>query len=106
MDDNIYPDDNRPARPRRTRTPEEFRGMRLTFRLSRQEADDLYRYARARKCSMSYMIREALRERYPDMFANANRHIRKPRKPSAIEPPARIMHSLATGKISYLDPDK
>jgi hypothetical protein len=98
MDTNTY------SKPKRvTRTEAEMRGSKLIFRCSRQEADDLYQYARARKATMSYMIREALKEKYPDIFGNANRHIRKPRKPKPQQERAQIMHSLADGSIRILD---
>ena len=101
MDDTTPPD----TRKRITRTPQEMRDRIMTFRVSIDEQNELYRYARARKATMSYMIREALCEKFPDIFKNLNRHIRKPRKKLApVEDRTQILHSLATGTISVLPP--
>lgn len=97
------PDEITPPRIRITRTPEEMRDMRITFRMSRSEANELYRYARARKATMSYMIREALKEKFPEIFANMNRHIKKPRVPKPIQEKTQIMHSLVDGQIKILE---
>ena len=78
----------------------------VSFRVSRQEIDDLYRYARARRATMSYMIREALCQQYPDIFKSLNRHIRKPKKnPLAIQERTQVLHSLATGIITVMPPE-
>lgn len=97
MDDNT-----KDTRTRITRTPEEFRGQIIGFRVARYEADELYRFCRARKMTMSYLIREALHKQYPELFVVGNRHIRKPRKPKPIEPRTLIMHSLANGTTTLL----
>lgn len=102
MDDNTFS----PTSPKRTtRTTDEMRDGRITFRMSQREIDDLYRYARARKATMSYMIREALVEKYPDLFGASNRHIRKPRKPKPLDGRTSMMHSFADGTARVLDPD-
>lgn len=74
----------------------------LYFRVSRREVDELYRFARARKATMSYMIREALREKYPDIFGDINRHIRKPRPATEIEEPTQMLHSFANGTVTII----
>lgn len=89
-----------PKKKRVTRTDEEKRECILYFRVSRRELDEIYRYSRARKATMSYMIREALCEKYPDIFADINRHIRKPKPPKhQPELPTQILHSLANGAV-------
>lgn len=90
-------------RKRITRKPEEMRECILYFRVTRRELDELYRFSRARKATMSYMIREALKEKYPDIFDDINRHIRKPRKPLPIETPTQILHSLNDGSTKIVD---
>lgn len=94
------PDD---PRKRITRTPEEMREIILTFRVSRRELDELYRYARARSATMSYVVREALVQTYPEIFADANRYIRKPRKPKPVQEKTTVEHSLVDGSIKILD---
>ena len=97
-----------PDDPRRriTRTEEEKRVCVMYFRVSRRELDDMFRYARSRKATMSYFIREALIEKYPEIFADMNRHIKKPRKkPLEVEKPARILKSLADGNVKVVDSD-
>lgn len=92
-----------PPKPKRvTRTPEEMRNRILYFRVSQREVDDLYRYARARKATMSYMIREALHSTYPDIFGDVNRHIRKPKKPVPQDPPTQILRSLVDGNVKIV----
>ena len=94
-----YDDEDLPIKPKRvTRQPHEMRDTILFLRVTRLEYDRLYRYARARKATMSYMVRSALEEKFPDIFADTNRHIRKPRKPVEMElppketaPPERIV---------------
>jgi hypothetical protein len=49
------------------------------------------------------MIREALREKYPDIFGDINRHIKKPRAPKPIDRPTRILHSLVDGSTKVFD---
>lgn len=51
---------------------------------------------------MSYMLREALVETYPDIFADANRYIRKPRKPKPIQEKTTIQTSYATGEVTVV----
>ena len=104
IDNNTIDNNTIDTRTRITRTPEEMRDVILTFRVSKKEINELYRYARARKATMSYMIREALREKFPDIFTEINRHIRKPRKkPLETENPAQILHSLVDGNIKFID---
>lgn len=91
-----------PKPKRVTRTPDEMRDRILYFRVSQREVDDLYRYARARKATMSYMIREALHAMYPDIFGDINRHIRKPKKPMPQEAPTQITRSLVDGSVKIL----
>lgn len=91
-----------PPHKRVTRTADEMRDCILYFRVSRRELDEIYRFSRARKATMSYMIREALCEKYPDIFADINRHIRKPRKPKPIESPTQILHSYANGAVKIM----
>jgi hypothetical protein len=92
-----------PKRKRVTRTPDEMRECILYFRVTRRELDEIYRFSRARKATMSYMIREALREKYPDIFADINRHIRKPRPAKSAETPTQMLHSLANGSVTIVD---
>ena len=92
-----------PKRKRVTRTPDEMRECILYFRVTRREVDEIYRYSRARKATMSYMIREALREKYPDIFGDINRHIRKPKPPKSVETPTQMLHSLANGSVTVVD---
>ena len=92
-----------PKTKRPTRTPDEMRECILYFRVTRRELDELYRFSRARKATMSYMIREALREKYPDIFSDINRHIRKPRKPRPVETPTQMLRSLANGTVTIVD---
>lgn len=97
-----------PKPKRVTRTPDEMRDRILYFRVAQREVDELYRYARARKATMSYMIREALHAMYPDIFGDINRHIRKPKKPMPQEAPTQILRSLVDGSVkisSGTDPD-
>lgn len=94
-----------PKPKRVTRKPNEMRECILYFRVTRREVDEIYRYARARKATMSYMIREALREKYPDIFGDINRHIRKPKPPKSVETPTRMLHSLANGTVTIVDSD-
>lgn len=98
------PDD---PRKRITRTDDEKRTCILYFRVSRRELDEIYRYSRSRKATMSYMIREALQQAYPEIFEEQlNRHIKKPRqKPVAVESPTTILKSLADGRVTIVDPD-
>lgn len=76
-----------PDDPRRRiiRSEREMREVKLTFRVSQEEIDEFYRYARSHKSSMSYMIRHALVEVYPEIFKNANRYIRPPRPPAPVQ---------------------
>lgn len=78
----------------------------LYFRVTRRELDEIYRFSRARKATMSYMIREALREKYPEIFADINRHIRKPKKPVEVEKPAQILKSLVDGSVKIVDSEE
>lgn len=91
-----------PDDPRRciTRTPDEMRSLVMHFRISKKELDDLYQYARSHRATMSYMVREALKLTYPDIFSDANRHIRKPKL--MFTPPSRttIQTSLNDGRIN------
>ena len=97
------PDD---PRKRITRTDEEKRDCIMYFRVSRRELDEIYRYSRSRKATMSYMIREALQQTYPEIFKDElNRHITKPMKTVEIEVPTKILKSLADGSVTILDPD-
>lgn len=93
------PDD---PRKRITRTPEEMRNIVLTFRVSRREVDELYRFARSQSATMSYMLREALVKTYPEIFEDANRYIRKPRKAKPIQEKTTIQTSYATGEVSVV----
>lgn len=94
------------TRKRVTRTEEEKRNRILYFRVSQREVNELYRYARARKATMSYMIRQALHAQYPEIFGDINRHIRKPKKvPLPIQEPTQIRHSLVDGSVSISSPD-
>lgn len=88
---------------RKKRKPDEMRECVMYFRVTRRELDELYRFARARKATMSYMIREALREKYPDIFADINRHIQKPRAPKPTEKPSYILHSMVDGSVKVFD---
>lgn len=97
------PDD---PRKRITRTPEEMRDIILTFRVTRREMNELYQYARARSATMSYMIRHAMMETYPEIFENANRYIRKPRKPKPIQDKTTVEHSLVDGSIKIVDSEE
>lgn len=93
-----------PKSKRITRTEEEKRNRILYFRVSQREVDEIYRYARARKATMSYMIRAALHAQYPDIFGDINRHIRKPKlKPTPIETPTTMQHSWANGNVTVID---
>lgn len=95
-----------PDDPRRriTRRDDELRECVMYFRVSRRELDEMFRYARARKATMSYFIREALREKYPEIFSDMNRHIKKPRKnPLPIEEPTQTLHSYANGAVKILN---
>lgn len=95
------PDD---PRKRITRTDEEKRDCILYFRVSRREVDEIYRYARARKATMSWMIREALKEKFPDIFTDINRHIKKPKKtPIDTDGPTHILKSFANGNVKIID---
>ncbi len=94
-----------PIKPKRvTRQPHEMRDTILFLRVTRQEYDRLYRYARARKATMSYMVRAALEEKFPDIFVEANRYIRKPRKPVEIETPTQILTSFVDGSVKIINP--
>lgn len=88
--------------PRRRvyRTNEEMRFQRVSVRISRREMDDLYQYARSHRATMSYMIRQALAEVYPDIFRDANRHIRKPKKAYTIPKRTQITQSYNDGRIN------
>lgn len=97
------PDD---PRKRITRTPEEMRDIILTFRVTRREMNELYQYARSRSATMSYMIRQAMMEAYPDIFLNMNRYIRKPRKPKPIQDKTTVEHSLVDGSIKIVDTEE
>ena len=92
-----------PKRKRVTRTPDEMRECIMYFRVTRRELDEIYRYSRSRKATMSYMIREALCEKYPDIFGDINRHIRKPKAPTSVETPTQMLHSLANGSVTVVD---
>lgn len=94
------PDD---PRKRITRTADEMRNIILSFRVSRKELDELYRFARSRSATMSYMLREALVKTYPEIFAEANRYIRKPRKPKPIQDRTTVATSYVDGSIKVLD---
>lgn len=94
------PDD---PRKRITRTPDEMREIIMTFRVSRNEMNELYRYARARSATMSYMIREALIQAYPEIFTDANRYIKKPRKPKPIQNKTTILTSYVDGNTKVVD---
>lgn len=95
------PDD---PRKRITRTPEEMRDIILTFRVTRREMNELYRFARARNATMSYMLREALVLTYPEIFEDANRYIRKPRiKPKPLQEKTVLQQSLVDGSITVVD---
>lgn len=95
-----------PTKPKRiTRTPDELREHILFCRVTRKELDTLYRFSRARKATMSYMVREALKEKYPDIFGDINRYIRKPKKPVEIEAPTQMLHSFVDGSVKVVDPD-
>jgi len=91
--------------PRRriTRTPEEMRNIVLTFRVSQRELNELYQFARSQRATMSYMVRQALVETYPDIFADANRYIRKPRKPKRIQDKTLIQKSLVDDTITIVN---
>lgn len=95
-----------PEDPRRriTRTKDEMREMIMTFRISRAEMNELYRYARARGATMSYMIREALVAAYPEIFGEANRYIRKPRRPKPVQEKTILQQSLVDGSIRVILP--
>jgi len=95
------PDD---PRKRITRTDEEKRDCIMYFRVSQRELDEIYRYSRARKATMSWMIREALKEKFPEIFTNINRHIRAPKKNLvSFDSPTQISKSLANGNINIID---
>lgn len=64
---------------RKFRSPQEMRNEITCFRISKEELNTLYQYARTKEATMSYMIRAALEKVYPDIFKSINRHIRKPR---------------------------
>lgn len=97
------PDD---PRKRITRTDEEKRDCIMYFRVSRRELDELFQFARARKATMSWMIRDALKDKFPDIFMDINRHIKKPRAvPLPTEKPTRILKSFANGSVKILDDD-
>lgn len=51
---------------------------------------------------MSYMLREALVKTYPEIFEDANRYIRKPRKAKPIQEKTTIQTSYATGEVSVV----
>lgn len=94
------PDD---PRKRITRTPEEMREIILSFRISRNEMNELYRYARARSATMSYMIREALVQTYPEIFLEANRYIKKPKKPKPVQDKTTMLTSFVDGQVKVVD---
>lgn len=96
---NTEPD----MRRRIYRKPEEMRPIRMSFRMTKEEADDFYQFARSYKTTMSYLIRSALEELYPSIFGNSNRNIRKPRKKQRkIPKKTHIMQSLANGTTTIL----
>lgn len=97
-------DEHTSPKPKRvTRKPEEMRDCIMYFRVTRRELDEIYQYSRSRKATMSYMIREALKQVYPDIFSDINRHIRKPRPPKTTQRPSHILHSLVDGSVKVFD---
>lgn len=99
---NTEPD----MRRRIYRKPEEMRPIRMSFRMTKEEADDFYQFARSYKTTMSYLIRAALEELYPSIFGGSNRNIRKPRKKQRkIPKKTHIMQSLANGTTTILSVD-
>lgn len=80
-----------------------MRKMIITFRISRREMDELYRFARARSTTMSFMIREALVAAYPEIFATANRYIKRPKRPKPLQEKTVLQKSLADGTIRVID---
>lgn len=71
-----------PDDPRRRvyRKPEEMREIVVQARLTLEEKNAFHRQAQSMKTSMSYLVRAALEQAYPDIFTDPNRNIRKPRK--------------------------
>lgn len=80
-----------------------MREIILTFRVTKREMNELYQYARARSATMSYMIRQAMIETYPDIFLDANRYIRKPKAPKPIQDKTVLEKSLVDGSIKIVD---
>lgn len=92
--------------PRRRiiRTDEEMRNFWIQIRITRLEHTEFYRYSRARKATMSYMVREALKICYPEIFANTNRYIASPKKKvEQYDGPAQMLHSYVDGSTKILD---
>lgn len=93
-------------RKRITRTEEELRTDKIHIGVTLTEKNDFFRYARSMKCTMMFLVREALQETYPEVFeVPLNRHIRNPRKAKPIETKTHIMTSLATGEVTHLAVD-
>ena len=88
----------------RHRTAKEMRNQIMMFRVTRDEMNEFYQWARSQKMSMSYFIRKSLEDSYPGIFINANRHIRKPRRPRAMPQRSLISTSLVNQQIS-VEPD-
>jgi hypothetical protein len=84
----------------RHRLDHEMRDQIMLFRVTRNEQNEFYQWARSHRMSMSYFIRAALEKSYPTIFKNPNRHIRKPRKQRPMPIPALISTSLVNQKIS------
>ena len=93
-------------RRRQERTPKEMRNVVVSFKVSRNEIDAFYEWCRARDMSMSYFIRSALEQVYPEIWQNAgvgqaNRFIRKPKKfPRPLQEKTAIYQSYVDGKLS------
>ena len=98
------------GRTRHTVDPKEMRNENITFRLSRYERDDFYLYARLHKVTMSFLLRKALEQCYPEVFCNANRYIREPKKKpkKGLPPRTRISRSFDGRSVSVdsEDPDE
>lgn len=77
----------------------------IHFRVSHDELDEFYLYAKSQRRSMSYLIRETLEKAYPEIFVNINRYVQgKSRKKPAPKPPkTHIMRSFDGSNVRVFD---
>lgn len=88
-----------------TRTDTEYRKMSMRIRVSMDEYNKLYRYAKSRKTTVAYLVREALKIAYPNVVSqDINRYIKSPiDKPLDFGGPTQILHSYVDGTTQILD---